>query len=509
MASHHSDQTRTKRARTPALAYLFFFGASAFLVYLTHLPFLKLPFYWDELGQFIPAALDIFRHGWLVPHSTVPNVHPPGLMLYLAGIWSAFGYSILATRLAMLLVASATVFVAFLLAIRLCRGGAGAPAFSAVALLVVSPLFFMQAMLAQLDLPATLLTCVALLLFLNERYAAAALACTALAGVKETGIIVPLVFAVWLLLENKKKAAAWYALPVVALAAWLVLLSHSTGHMFGNSEFTEYNIFFALHPVRVGLALARRIYYLFFGDFHWIGWIAVYIAHRRMKIFSTRAWRIAGTVGIAQIVLVTVLGGATLERYVLPVLPLVYIAFAAAWSVRPSRWSSAGQLAMIAGFIFCLIWNPPYPYPCENNLAMVDFVHLQQSAAKYLDSHYPGQTITTAWPLSAALRRLEYGYVSKKLPTKRIASFGASAVSNLKRGDVSLFVLYSRDWHDGWDMRDIPFADSLLRRFYGYEPPVSAEELNWRLGLEPVARWQERDQWIEVFAPGAAPTVRF
>src|SRR5712691_9915312 len=43
-----------------------------------HLPYLKLLF-WDELGQFIPAALDLYHDGAWVPHSTLPNVHPPGL----------------------------------------------------------------------------------------------------------------------------------------------------------------------------------------------------------------------------------------------------------------------------------------------------------------------------------------------------------------------------------------------------------------------------------------------
>ena len=58
----------------------------ALFVLLSHATFLKLPFFWDELGQFVPAALDIFRDGAWIPHSTVPNVHPPGVMAYLAAV---------------------------------------------------------------------------------------------------------------------------------------------------------------------------------------------------------------------------------------------------------------------------------------------------------------------------------------------------------------------------------------------------------------------------------------
>ena len=51
---------------------------------LLHLPLVSRPYFWDEAGQFIPASLDLFYAGELVPHSTIPNVHPPGIMLWLA-----------------------------------------------------------------------------------------------------------------------------------------------------------------------------------------------------------------------------------------------------------------------------------------------------------------------------------------------------------------------------------------------------------------------------------------
>ena len=199
-------------------------------------------------------------------------------MAYLAAFWTVAGYSVVATRIAMLLVASAAVLVAFLLAIELCRNVRGAPAFMAVFLLCVSPLFFAQAMLAQLDMPAMLFTCLALLLFLQDKIRLAALTCTALVLVKETGLLVPLLFAAWLFYEKRRREAAWFLLPVGALAAWLAVLAHATGHLFGNSEFTRYNLYYPFHPVRFLFALGRRLYYLFFQDFHWIGTVAILLA---------------------------------------------------------------------------------------------------------------------------------------------------------------------------------------------------------------------------------------
>lgn len=145
--------------------YLFFFTTFFLILLFVHAPFLSMPFFWDEAGQFIPASLDLYREGAWIPFSTMPNVHPPGLMAVLAAVWSLAGYSITATRITMLVIAAAAVLVSFLLAIRLSRGLDGTPAFTAVWFLLASPLFYTQSMMAQLDMPAMLFTGLALLFF--------------------------------------------------------------------------------------------------------------------------------------------------------------------------------------------------------------------------------------------------------------------------------------------------------------------------------------------------------
>src|ERR1019366_1877102 len=222
-------------------SYALVFGLIAGFLILVHGPLLRLPFYWDEIGQFIPASLDLFRKGSWIPVSTLPNVHPPGVMAYLALFWTVFGYSIVATRIAMLLVAAGAALVTFLLGIELARGATGTPAFAALALLVISPLFFAQSMLAQLDMPAMCLSCLALLLFLQNRVRASALMCVLLVLVKETGLVVPALFGGWMLYEAKTRTqrtqALWFVLPLPGLAIWLLALHQATGHWFGNSAF--------------------------------------------------------------------------------------------------------------------------------------------------------------------------------------------------------------------------------------------------------------------------------
>jgi hypothetical protein len=503
LSSKGRRQAKPPAPRAHLGTYLFFLGAFALLVALVHLPFLDLPFYWDEVGQFVPASLDLYQHGYWVPHMATPNVHPPGVMAYLALVWRIFGFSIPATRLAMLAAAAVAVWLTFLLAIELGRGVGGAPAFSAVALLMASPLFYMQAMMAQLDMPAMLFTLLALLLFLKGRFRSAALACTALALVKETGVVVPLVFAVWLVVERRRREALWFALPLVALGGWLLVLYRATGHVLGNAVFTDYNLLFPLHPVRVSIALARRCFTIFIENFHWIGWIAVALAARHTGLFRSRGWRIALALGMAQTLAVTVLGGATLERYLLPVLPLMYIAFAVAWSARPSLATRIGQFSLVAGLLLCLFWNPPYPYPYENNLAMVDFVRLHQQAADFVERSYPGQKITTAWPLSIELRRPANGYVKRRMAVQEVAGFRLGDLQSLNPASVGPFVLFSRDWDAGWDLRRAPLVAPLMRKFYGYQPQIAPGDLERLFGLSLVVRWSERGQWIAVYEPSA------
>ena len=116
------------RRRVRPQSYLLIFGIVAFFLVMAHGPLLQLPYYWDEAAQSIPAASDLYHKGALITYSAIPNVHPPGVMTWLALAWHVAGYSILTARVAMLLIAALGLLVTFLLSIELSRGSAGAPA---------------------------------------------------------------------------------------------------------------------------------------------------------------------------------------------------------------------------------------------------------------------------------------------------------------------------------------------------------------------------------------------
>jgi len=478
------------------------------IILLIHLPYLNLPLFWDEMGQFLPAALDLWRHGLWVPQSTRPNVHPPGLAAVLAAVWSLTGYSIVVTRVVMLLIAGGTAVATFLLARRLCHGLPGDPAFSAVILLIVSPLFYTQALLAQLDLPATLLTVWTLYAFLSERVRRAALLSVALVLVKETGVAVPLVLAAILWREHRGRDALWFLPAPAVLAGWLAALAASTGHWLGNPEFERYNLFYPLHPVRLGMAFLRRLFYLCVDQFHFIGWFAVLAALRKSRLYATRQWKIAATLAATHVGMVTVLGGATLERYLLPVLPLMYTAMAAAWSLyAPSRrrWS---QSLALAGLVISLFWTRPLPTPLENNLAMVSFIRLHQEAAQFLEQRSPKRLVVTAWPLSEALRSPDFGYVQKGLRVREIPDFSRRTLSSLALQDGDVLVLYRLDWNPGPFYDWLPWLARVRARYYGFEGEADGEFARQALGLRPAARFRRGALWLEILEKPAGLNSR-
>jgi hypothetical protein len=315
---------------------------------------------------------------------------------------------------------------------------------------------------------------------------------------KETGALLPLIFIVVLYRDPaRSRYTAYYLAPFAALAVWFLALWRTTGHIFGDPGFTHYNTIYALNPIRVAVTLMRRLYYLFFADFRWIGAIAIVFSR---KLYATRSWRIVWCFIAAHIVLVSVFGGAALERYLLPVLPLLYTAMGAAFeSLRP-RWRYLGAGALAAGLILGFVLNPPFPFPYENNLAMADFVQLHLAAAQFLEKTYPDKTVYTAWPLTQALRDPSFGYVSHPLRAAETSDLRASTLLALNPQSAGVLVLYSRTWEPGWGVLQWPAVRSFLSRYYDYERQMTPAEVREHFGFEAAQRWSRRGQWIEIFA---------
>src|SRR5208282_5186355 len=147
-----SDLKKPFRPVASACVQQFFLFALFFTgLMLLHAPLLRLPYFWDEAGYYIPAARDLFLTGTLIPQSTLSNAHPPLVMAWLALAWRVVGYSTLVTRTAMLALSAFSLLGLF----RLSRIAANLPvAWATTALVAIYPVYFTQSSMALVDLPA-------------------------------------------------------------------------------------------------------------------------------------------------------------------------------------------------------------------------------------------------------------------------------------------------------------------------------------------------------------------
>ncbi|MGB7865105.1 MAG: hypothetical protein WCF74_17065, partial [Candidatus Sulfotelmatobacter sp.] len=170
------------------------FAVILVVIFLLHVTLLRLPYFWDEAGYYVPAARDILLTGSLIPHSTVSNAHPPLVMAWIALWWKVVGYAPPVTRTAMLVLAAFSLLGVFRLAERVANTQV---AIAATLCTAVYPVFFVQSSLAQVDLAAAGLIFWGLAAYLEGSTAATVVWFSLAALAKETAILAPLVLAGW------------------------------------------------------------------------------------------------------------------------------------------------------------------------------------------------------------------------------------------------------------------------------------------------------------------------
>jgi 4-amino-4-deoxy-L-arabinose transferase-like glycosyltransferase len=314
-------------------------------LYVSHYTLLRLPYYWDEAGYYIPAAWDFFRTGSLIPSSTLTNAHPPLPSVYLALWWKLFGFAPVVTRSAVLLVAALALLAVWRLAMRLV--GNTSVAFWTVLLTGLYPIWFAQSTLAHADIFAAACSLWGLVYALpgRERKPWAAALCFAAAALsKETAIAIPLTLAAIDVVESLRgdraeraslwREAAWLLSCVLPLAGWYAYHRAKTGFLFGNPEFLRYNAQATLEPLRILAAFGHRLLHL---TAHLNPFVPVLMGcaallldprrdrgHERAGIDAPVMRRIFLLL-LANALLFSVLGGALLTRYLLPMYPLVLL----------------------------------------------------------------------------------------------------------------------------------------------------------------------------------------
>jgi hypothetical protein len=488
-------------------------------LYLSHFALLRLPYYWDEAGYYIPAAFDFFRSGALIPYSTLSNAHPPLPSIYLALWWKISGFSPPTTRFAELIVASFALLAVYRLAHRIT--GQISIAAATTLLTGLYPVWFAQSTLAHADLLAAALTLWGLAFYVPGGRAARILPaafCFAMAALsKETAICTPLALAACEASQAfrerpralRYRNMGWLLASILPLCGWYFYHWRRTGYIFGNPEYLRYNAEATLSPVRIALALLHRVLHL---TAHMNLFVPVLCACASLFLvprlqrdgtarpgllreFATPLVWVFG----ANLLLFSMVGGALLTRYLLPLYPLVLLVCVASFWRRVPAW---GAMVALSAFAFCLglFINPPYRFAPEDNLSYADSIRLQQDAIHQAIKRYSGETILTAWPVSDELTKPELGYMQRPVPVVTINNF---SLAEIQRAGAIPGYTVGLIFSTKYDPPNLPLSlgarnEKLDRRYFDFHRDLPPEAIASMLGGKVVWRAERKGQWAAV-----------
>jgi 4-amino-4-deoxy-L-arabinose transferase-like glycosyltransferase len=510
------------------MLYPLFFVA----VYLSHYTLLRLPYFWDEAGYYIPAAWDFFRTGDLVPQTTITNAHPPLPSILMAGWWHLSGYVVSGTRTLICMVSSAALLGVYRLAKNLTT-----PAVAVVTVLLTAiyPIWFAQSTLAHADIFAAAFTLWGLSFYFEQydptsaqarprqtaRPQLWALAMFSLSVLsKETAIVTPLALALWeaiLFFQNRSHAVLrrthlhWLTTlvaPVAPLAAWYAYHKHRTGFIFGNPEFLRYNATANLDAHRIALCLWHRLLHLT-AHMNMFVPVVCTIAAMLIPVAATNerkpiarpALKSIGIILLANWIAFSVLGGALLTRYLLPMYPLILLVCVNTWRRRiPARWPLIAALSTVA-FLFAIWINPPYAFAPEDNLTYRDMVVLHQHAVRFIDLKYPGATVLTAWPATTELSRPELGYTNHPVKTAALQNFSMEEIQKAAAspGDYDTALIFSTKWEPPSNQMNLGRRnESSDMKYFDFHRDLSPAEVATLLHGEIAWQARRKGEWAAV-----------
>ncbi len=488
-------------------------------LYVSHFTLLRLPYFWDEAGYYIPAAWDFFRTGSLIPVTTPSNAHPPLPSIYLALWWKLSGFSPAVTREAMLIVASVGLLAVWRLAQRV--AGSGQVAFWTVALTAIYPIWFAQSTLAHADIFAAAAILWGLVYALPERNRKpgwAAFWFTLAVLSKETAIAVPLTLAAMSVVAGFRaqatarmrswREALWLASCAIPLACWYGWHFAKTGFVFGNPGFLKYNAEANLEPVRFLAAFGHRLLHLTAHMNMFVPSLLTVAAlmlsprldsegHERERISREVLLRIFFLL-LVNAVVFSVLGGALLTRYLLPMYPLVLLVAVSTFYRRVPFWQSFAVLST-AAFVAGLFINPPYGFAPEDNLQYARVVRLDLVGIAELNKRFPGSTVLSAWPVTDELTRPELGYLKTPYDVCPIADFTEQQIdlAAAEPEKYSTALVFSTKYDPPSPLLSLgKKSEAIDQQYFGMHHDLPPEVIAQRLHGDLEWEHQDHGMWI-------------
>jgi hypothetical protein len=199
-------------------------------------------------------------------------------------------------------------------------------------------------------------------------------------------------------------------------------------------------------------------------------------------------------------VLFSLLGGALLCRYLLPMYPLVILLAVSTFHRRVPYWQALAVLSA-AGFVAGLFINPPYGFAPEDNLSYAHVVRLHQAGIAQLAKSFPGATVLSAWPVTDELRRPELGYVKQPFDVYAIDDFSPPQIARAAEepGRYSAALVFSTKYDPPRPLLSLgPRGAAIDERYFGLHHDLGPQAIARQLG--GTVTWSREDpgqgQWI-------------
>jgi hypothetical protein len=213
------------------------------------------------------------------------------------------------------------------------------------------------------------------------------------------------------------------------------------------------------------------------------------------------ALKAIGVVLLANWIAFSILGGALLTRYLLPMYPLILLVCVNTWRRRiPKHWLLIAALSA-AAFLAGIWINPPYAFAPEDNLTYRDFIVLHQHAVRFIDQKYPQASVLTAWPATSELNRPELGYTNHPIKVVAIQNFAIDQIQKAAAdpGSYDVALVFSTKWEPppnrvNLGRQNVP-ADT---KYFDFHRDLSPAEVATLLHGDIVWQAHRKGEWAAV-----------
>ena len=321
---------------------------------------------------------------------------------------------------------------------------------------------------------------------------------------KETAVLIPVSLCGWEILgwlvrKNPRLARIFgtdansrllpafaLLLALVPLAVWFAYHHARTGYTFGNPEYVRYNVGATMNAARINGAFTRRFAQVTRHMNLWaltlVGCLALVYRPKRplainhAAIATPVAWLFIMLI-LAHVAALSLVGGAVLARYMLPVMPLLVLLWVAAiW--RGTHLFIPGVAVVCLAFAWRCEVNPSGTFTWEDNLAYRDFILLHMDAARFIARHKPKARVLTSWPGTNELTTPLLGYVNWPVRVRSVEDF--------KRATLDCALLNRSS-----------FDTALI---FSTQQGLKFDDLKLLLGGRVLFSEERKGQWIAVLA---------